>query len=461
VAVERLLRASGAPGRFAWLGAMAGTLGLLAAVPLRLAVPGPGAVAEAGPVSADAVSLLIGAPVSAAAAATGQWPAWVGPALAGAWILTSVTAGLLFAAAYRRHRRTVATAARGTLAGTEVRIAESFGPAVIGVRHPWIVVPRWLLARDAGEQRLVVQHERSHIESRDPLLLLAGCAAVVAMPWNPVLWAMLARLRLATELDCDARVLRAGAPPRTYGSLLIDLTASLPRPRLGAPAFACRPSHLERRLLAMTARPASAARRRARLTTAAGVAAAALLAACAAELPTAADVEAMDVAEVEERATLLRAIDVRDATYVVDGVLVERAVADAIVPERIASIEVVRGQDTPSRIVVTTVDGEVRGEPALKEPFVGEVERRRVPLLRTDGVVRPEGTPTVVLRADTLTTDGPAPLVVVDGVIVSGALGEIDAKSIEKVEVVKGPAARRLYGERAATGVILITTRKP
>ena len=452
---ERLLRSAGAPTRFAWLGAMFGTVALSAAVPLRQALQGPAPfldvpIATSGPVGAPE-----GASFSEVVSVLDRLPAWSGAVVTACWLLATALTALLFALAYRRHRRTVARAARGTVAGVEVRVSEAFGPAVIGVREPWIVVPRWLLARGAEEQRLVVQHERSHIESRDPLLLLAGCAAVVAMPWNPALWAMLTRLRLATELDCDARVLRAGAPARSYGALLIDLTASLPRPRLGAPAFACRPSHLERRLLAMTARPATPARRRARLTLATTVAGAALLAACAAELPTTIDVERMDVAAVEERATVLRAIDVNGATYVVDGVIVQRAVADAVPPEQIASIEVVRGKDAPSQIVVTTVEGEkslrVRGE---RRPYlVGEMELRRV---------TPEGMPTVELRADSasLSTAGRAPLMVLDGVIISGALSEIDPKSIEKVEVVKGKAAQTLYGERGAAGVILITTWK-
>lgn len=452
---ERLLRSAGAPTRFAWLGAMVGTVALSAAVPLRHALQGPALFLDVPVAASGPVGALEAASFHGAVSVLDRLPAWAGAAVTAGWLLATALTALLFALAYRRHRRTVARAARGTVAGVEVRVTETFGPAVIGVREPWIVVPRWLLARGAEEQRLVVQHERSHIESRDPLLLLAGCAAVVAMPWNPALWAMLTRLRLATELDCDARVLRAGAPARSYGALLIDLTASLPRPRLGAPAFACRPSHLERRLLAMTARPATPARRRARLTLATTVAGAALLAACAAELPTAAQIETMDVAEVEQRATVLRAIDVQGATYVLDGVIVQRAVADAVAPERIASIEVVRGQGEPSKIVVTTLEGEksplVRGE---RRPYlVGEHELRRV---------TPEGAPTMLLRADSssMSTAGRAPLMILDGVIMSGALSEIDPKTIEKVEVVKGKAAQTLYGERASAGVILITTLK-
>src|SRR5690606_34237279 len=50
------------------------------------------------------------------------------------------------------------------------------------------------------------------------------------------------------------------------------------------------------------------------------------------------------------------------------------------------------------------------------------------------------------------------PLFVVDGVIVTD-IADIDALEIEMIEVMKGNAAQSLYGERAARGVISITTK--
>ena len=41
------------------------------------------------------------------------------------------------------------------------------------------------------------------------------------MPWNLVLWWQLRRLRLAIEIDCDARVLSLGHPVARYGETLI------------------------------------------------------------------------------------------------------------------------------------------------------------------------------------------------------------------------------------------------
>lgn len=68
---------------------------------------------------------------------------------------------------------------------------------------------------------------------------------------------------------------------------------------------------------------------------------------------------------------------------------------------------------------------------------------------------------TLKLRAG---TEGADPLLVVDGVLVSGrSLGDLDRlvapDYIARIEVIKGAAARQVYGERGANGVIHITTK--
>ena len=76
---------------------------------------------------------------------------------------------------------------------------------------------------------------------------------------------------------------------------------------------------------------------------------------------------------------------------------------------------------------------------------------------------RPGAEPQVLLRAPTsinASGRGQQPLYVVDGVILTGGLPEINASDIESVEVVKGAAASSLYGARAGNGVIQITTKR-
>ncbi len=73
---------------------------------------------------------------------------------------------------------------------------------------------------------------------------------------------------------------------------------------------------------------------------------------------------------------------------------------------------------------------------------------------------QPGSSSTVRVRGIT-TLGSNEPLWVVDGVIVdSGGIGFLNQSDIESVEVLKDAASQAIYGARAATGVILITTKK-
>src|SRR5437899_10590393 len=75
---------------------------------------------------------------------------------------------------------------------------------------------------------------------------------------------------------------------------------------------------------------------------------------------------------------------------------------------------------------------------------------------------RPGAQPSVLLRGPTsinASGRGQDPLYIVDGVVINGALPEINPNDIESVEVVKGAAGASLYGARAGNGVINITTK--
>jgi len=75
---------------------------------------------------------------------------------------------------------------------------------------------------------------------------------------------------------------------------------------------------------------------------------------------------------------------------------------------------------------------------------------------------RPGATPDVLLRGPTsinASGRGQQPLYIVDGIIITGGLPELNPQDIENIEVVKGAAGASLYGARASNGVINITTR--
>lgn len=137
------------------------------------------------------------------------------------WRIASMTIALAILASgahwsWRRRRWE-----RVEMAGTVVYISEDCGPAVVGFFRPYIVVPRWLTGLSPAEQELVIAHERSHLRARDTQLLTIAVCLLACMPWNPMLWWQLRRLRLAIEMDCDARVLRLGYPVARYSETLI------------------------------------------------------------------------------------------------------------------------------------------------------------------------------------------------------------------------------------------------
>jgi hypothetical protein len=137
--------------------------------------------------------------------------------------------------------------------GVPVLLSPSTGPAVIGLFRSRIVLPRWVVEDASDDVRaLLMEHEREHLRAGDPRLLAVGLAAVALMPWNPAAWWQLRRLRLAVEVDCDARVLARRADVRAYGTLLLEVGRRGTGGRLLAAAFSEPASFLERRIRIMT-----------------------------------------------------------------------------------------------------------------------------------------------------------------------------------------------------------------
>lgn len=64
------------------------------------------------------------------------------------------------------------------------------------------------------------------------------------------------------------------------------------------------------------------------------------------------------------------------------------------------------------------------------------------------------------IRGAASLSSGNSPLVVVDGIPLTGDINNINPSEIESFSVLKDASASALYGSRAANGVILITTRK-
>lgn len=382
------------------------------------------------------------------------------PWLLGAWGLAAAGVLIVLLSVYRRLAQRIDQGTPQLLQGVPVVVTDDIGPLVAGVRAPRIVVPRWLLQRTADEQALVVAHEQAHLAARDPLLLIAGAAGTVVMPWNPFSWALLARLRLAIEVDCDQRVLRRGATTGRYGRLLIDLAAAAPRLPLSAPAFSYHTTHLERRLRTMTT-PAPRFRR-ARRGSLLALSALTLVTACESTLPTAGEVEGMDVAALEARTTTALPKAANTPTrFFVNGREMTEAEARALPAAKIARIEVAKGPKAMNevRIVTTGSDTIPTGSDTLRAVRIVQGQPLDAAML---GAQRASGDTNVAIVIGKSTALGfsSQPLLIVDGERApQEALSRFTPDQVLSIEVIKGPAAAKIYGPEGAKGVIVVITK--
>lgn len=262
---EQVAQARRAPARWIWLLAIAASLALPTAMP-SLSIELPAAATHAGAARTVALRQLASPTLTPAAWAPRQGVLAVSPVdidhlLQKAWMATSacMLAALGGCALYLARRRRHWADAR--LADADVLVSEDVGPAVVGLLRHRIVVPAWLVRAPAQQQRFVIAHEQAHLSAADPQLLTLALLALVAMPWNLPLWWQWRRLRLAVEVDCDARVLAAGHDLRRYGAALIDVGARQSGFAGSVAAMAASRSSLEHRIGLMVRLPARWKRR--------------------------------------------------------------------------------------------------------------------------------------------------------------------------------------------------------
>jgi TonB family protein len=273
VAVEHVAVARRWPARVVWVAA----LGLSIAWPVGESLRRYWLQART---TADVMPFAITVlPAQVITAASGPTRAeWIDRALLVCWIVASLflLARLSKAVIGLRHAR--GGWRRDEVDGVAVRLAPNEGPAVVGLRSMEIVLPEWIVALDTHLRALVLRHEDEHRRARDPYVLFAAAVLVALMPWNLALWFQARRLRLAIELDCDARVLRAHPSAERYGLLMMTIAQRRSvAPTLFAPMLTEPATQLERRILAMS----TTTRRVARATLYGGaVASIALLFAC-------------------------------------------------------------------------------------------------------------------------------------------------------------------------------------
>jgi TonB-linked SusC/RagA family outer membrane protein len=72
----------------------------------------------------------------------------------------------------------------------------------------------------------------------------------------------------------------------------------------------------------------------------------------------------------------------------------------------------------------------------------------------------PGSTPGILVRGQNSINGSNSPLIVLDGIIFTGSLSDINPNDIARYDILKDASAAAAYGSRAANGVIVITTKK-
>src|SRR6185503_5909516 len=279
LAADQGLSARGLPTRWVWAAAaLLSVVWPLGSV-LRRLFPAPAAV------SVLPFTIVVQTPAMIITPSIGaRIAALLDRGLAMLWIALSLALLVRLARGVVALERMRAEWKRSRIDGVAVKLSDNVGPAVVGLRTMDVVLPEWIFSLDASLRAIVLRHEEEHRRARDPHLLFGAALAVAAMPWNPLLWLQARRLRLAIEMDCDARVLRAHPSPERYGMLLLTIAQRRSiSPAIFAPMMTEPTTQLERRILAMR----RSTRKLARLTMYSGGVIAALVLAFASSLQSA------------------------------------------------------------------------------------------------------------------------------------------------------------------------------
>jgi len=490
-AAERALGHYRKPVRGVWVGALAGSLLLpLVAYIVPAVVARLSPVPQGVPISVQSLTGLTAG--GAAAVGVGlDWAAvWsaAGTLVAWLWGVSVLALGGYLVGSYRGLKREMEGWTPGRILDAPVMMSRNRGPAVVGIRHSVIVMPMWIAELEEELLRLVFLHEREHQRAGDQRWFAFGLLTAMAMPWNPIVWWQLHRLRLAIEYDCDRRVIERGVSRRDYAEALLAVGSRVSAAPFAAAAFTERKPAVERRLRRMTEPLRRLRGPRAAL--AAGAGTLALILACGSPPPMSNDTGATaeyTVAEVEKEApagVVQRMEGPAFLPYDRPPTLTNRAeIRKKLAEAYPADLEAAGTRGRVELWLHIDEQGEVVGHEVKTSSGVQSLDDAAVEVARTmrfePALNRDQPTPVWVSQwvtfgnvdetprriretaAGTMTAVENPPLFVIDGVIQDEDFdtSDLSPEDIDHIEVIKGPAAQSIYGERARYGVIQVTTK--
>ena len=143
---------------------------------------------------------------------------------------------------------------------------------------------------------------------------------------------------------------------------------------------------------------------------------------------------------------------------------VDKAILNIGMEEDRAQLDevVVIGYGTQKKSDLTGSTQRVSGETFKNQPVtqLGEMLAGTVSGFYGTQSPSAEGGSSMEVRGPTSLTGGTSPLIVLDGVIYSGSLADINPNDIETIDVLKDASSAAVFGAKAASGVVMVTTKK-
>lgn len=141
-----------------------------------------------------------------------------------------------------------------------------------------------------------------------------------------------------------------------------------------------------------------------------------------------------------------------------------RSVVNIVLDENMMNLDevIVIGYGTTSRKAITGSISKVKPAALLNNTSqnVGVALQGRVSGVQiTQNSGNPEADINIRVRGVSSVYAGSQPLMVVDGVVSSLSLRELNSNDIASIEILKDAASSAIYGSRAANGVVLVTTK--
>ena len=133
------------------------------------------------------------------------------------------------------------------------QLRREMSPQVAGMFRSVVMMPPSAATWTLEARQAALVHELTHVKRRDRTTQALAQLACALYWFNPLVWYAAAGLARERERACDDAVLRFGAKPSDYATLLLDLARASTRWTPSTAMSMARPSAIEGRLLSILA----------------------------------------------------------------------------------------------------------------------------------------------------------------------------------------------------------------